>query len=117
MSISIKKAHQILRKKRIRSKISGTSERPRLTIYVSNYQVSAQLIDDVKGNTLASSTSQGVKEAGKSLGEKATWVGADIAAKAKSKKIKSAVLDRNGKPYHGRIAALADSARKAGLEI
>lgn len=117
MSISIKKSHQLLRKKRIRSKINGTQERPRLSVFISNTHVSAQLIDDTNGTTLISSTTIGSKIEAKNLTEKAVWVGTDIAKKAKAKKISSAVLDRNGKLYHGRIAALADSARKEGLKI
>lgn len=117
MSINIKRSHKLLRKNRIRSKVSGTTERPRLTVFISNLNVSAQIIDDVKGITLASSTTVSNKTAGKTMTEKAEWVGADIAKKAIAKKVKKVVLDRNGKLYHGRVAALADSARKAGLEL
>lgn len=115
MSISIKRSHKLLRKNKIRSKVSGTSERPRLTVFISNLNVSAQIIDDEKGVTLASSTTVSNKSAGKTMTEKATWIGEDIAKKAKAKKVTKVVLDRNGKLYHGRVAALADSARKAGL--
>ncbi len=117
MSISIKRSHKLLRKNKIRSKVSGTSERPRLTVFISNLNVSAQIIDDEKGVTLASSTTVSNKSAGKTMTEKATWIGEDIAKKAKAKKVTKVVLDRNGKLYHGRVAALADSARKAGLEL
>lgn len=105
-----------LRKNRVRAKVSGTAERPRLTVTISNMHVSAQLIDDVKQQTLAASTTVGTKQAG-SLGEQAAFVGADIAKKAKKAKITSVVFDRNGRQYAGRLAALADAARKEGLEF
>jgi large subunit ribosomal protein L18 len=105
-----------LRKARVRSTVSGTAERPRLTVTISNKHVSAQLIDDVAAKTLASATTVGSKQAG-SLKEQAVVVGADIAKKAKKAKISKAVFDRNGRQYAGRLAALADAARKEGLEI
>ena len=85
-----------LRKNRVRSKVSGTAERPRLTVTISNTHVSAQLIDDVKAHTLASSTTVGTKQTG-TLTEQAAFVGADIAKKAKKAKITSIVFDRNGR--------------------
>lgn len=105
-----------LRKARVRSKVSGTAERPRLTVTISNKHVSAQLIDDVAAKTLAASTTVGTKQEG-SLKEQATFVGSDIAKKAKKVKITKAVFDRNGRQYAGRLASLADAARKEGLEI
>lgn len=108
--------NRTLRKARVRSKVSGTAERPRLTVTISNKHVSAQLIDDVSAKTLAASTTVGSKQEG-SLKEQAAFVGADIAKKAKKAKISSAVFDRNGRQYAGRLAALADAARKEGLEI
>lgn len=104
------------RKTRIRSVVSGTAERPRLSVTVSNLHVSAQLIDDVAGKTIASATTIGQKTTG-SMTEKAAKIGADIAAKAKVAKINQVVFDRNGKLYHGRVKALADAAREAGLEF
>lgn len=104
------------RKARIRSIVSGTANRPRLTVTISNLHVSAQLVDDVAGKTLASATTIGQKTTG-TLTDKAAKVGADIAAKAKAAKVKQVVFDRNGKLYHGRIKALADAARNAGLEF
>lgn len=104
------------RKARIRSVVSGTAERPRLSVTISNLHVSAQLIDDTGGKTIAAATTIGQKTAG-NLTEKAAVVGADIAAKAKAAKVKQVVFDRNGKLYHGRVKALADAARKAGLEF
>ena len=117
MSVSIKRTHKLLRKNKIRSKVFGTTERPRLTVFISNLNVSAQIIDDEKGLTIASSTTVSNKKAGNSMTEKAAWVGEDIAKKAKAKKVSKVVFDRNGKLYHGRVAALADSARNAGLEL
>lgn len=105
-----------LRKNRVRAKVSGTAERPRLSVSISNKHVSAQLIDDVAAKTLAASTTVGSKQTG-SLKDQATFVGTDIAKKAKKAKITKAVFDRNGRQYAGRLSALADAARKEGLEI
>jgi large subunit ribosomal protein L18 len=104
------------RKHRIRAVVSGTTERPRLSVHISNLHVSAQIIDDTKQATLAQITTVGRKEAG-NLTEKAAWVGTEIAGKAKALKVKQVVFDRSGKLYHGRVAALAEAARKAGLEF
>lgn len=109
--------NQRQRKGRIRSVVSGTAARPRLNVHVSNLHVSAQLIDDTASKTLASVTTVGQKNVKGNMTEKAEWVGGEIAAKAKTAKIKSVVFDRGGKLYHGRVAALADAARKAGLEF
>lgn len=105
------------RKRRIRSKLSGTSERPRLSIFISHAHVSAQLIDDTKQATLAYVTTVGKKSVKGNLTDKAVWVGSEIAKEAKTHKVKQVVFDRNGKLYHGRVAALADAARKEGLEF
>lgn len=105
-----------LRKNRVRSKVTGTAERPRLTVTISNKHVSAQLIDDEKGHTLAAATTVGTKQEG-SLKDQAAFVGADIAKKAKKAKISAVVFDRNGRQYAGRLAALADAARKEGMEF
>lgn len=105
-----------LRKDRVRAKVSGTAERPRLTVTVSNKHISAQLIDDVAGKTLASSTTVGSKQTGP-MAEQAATVGADIAKKAKKASITKVVFDRNGRQYAARLHALADAARKEGLEF
>ena len=105
-----------LRKARVRSKINGTAERPRLTVTISGKHVNAQLINDVTATTLAASTTVGSKQTN-SLKEQAAFVGADIAKKAKKAKITKAVFDRNGRQYAGRLSALADAARNEGLEI
>lgn len=105
-----------LRKNRVRSKISGTAERPRLTVTISNKHVSAQLIDDVAQKTLVASTTVGTKQTG-TLTDHAAFVGTDIAKKAKKAKITAVVFDRNGRQYAGRLSALADAARKEGMEF
>lgn len=105
-----------LRKNRVRSKVSGTAERPRLTVTISNMHISAQIIDDTKQHTLAASTTVGTKQTG-TMTEQAAFVGADIAKKAKKAKINAVVFDRNGRQYAGRLSALADAARKEGLEF
>lgn len=105
-----------LRKQRVRAKVDGTTERPRLTVTISNMHVSAQIIDDTRHHTLVASTTVGAKVTG-NISEKAAWVGNDIAKKAKAAKIKHIVFDRNGRAYAGRLKALADAARKEGLEF
>ncbi|HMQ01616.1 MAG TPA: 50S ribosomal protein L18 [Candidatus Doudnabacteria bacterium] len=107
--------HQ-LRKGRVRSIVSGTINRPRLSVFRSNNQIYAQVIDDETGKTLAASSSLNVKVAGKKL-EQAAAIGKDIAAKAHAKGIKTVVFDRGGYKYHGRVKAVADSAREAGLKF
>ena len=98
----------------IRKKVSGTSERPRLAVFRSNKEIYAQVIDDVKSNTLVSASSLSV-EGNKS--EQAAKVGKIIAEKAIKAGINNVVFDRGGFLYHGRIKALADSAREAGLNF
>ncbi len=105
-----------LRKNRVRAKVSGTAERPRLTVTISNIHVSAQLVDDIAGKTLASATTVGTKATG-TLTEKAAVVGKEVATKAKKAKVTKVVFDRNGRKYAGRLKALADAARKEGLEF
>ena len=107
-------------KKRIRSKMSGNSSRPRLTVFRSNSEIYAQLVDDASGKTLmaSSSTEKAVaKDKGKSKMDTAKSVGVAIAKKAVEKGIKEVIFDRNGFLYHGRIKALADGAREAGLKF
>lgn len=105
------------RKARIRSVVSGTAERPRLAVHVSNLHVSAQVIDDTTHKTLVAVSTVGKKSVPGTLTEKAAWVGEEIAKKAKTAKVKTVAFDRGGKAYHGRVKALADAARKAGLEF
>jgi large subunit ribosomal protein L18 len=103
---------------RIRKKIFGTEERPRLSVFRSARHIYAQIIDDVLGKTLVESSTVS-EEVGKSKGsvEAAKKIGAAIAQKAKEKNISSVVFDRGGYLYHGRIKALADAAREAGLQF
>lgn len=116
-NIMQKIAARMLRKHRVRARVTGTAERPRLSVRLSNMHIHAQIIDDTKGITLASSTTATTKDATGSLSEKAAWVGKDIAAKAKKAKVTKVVFDRNGRKYHGRLKALADAARQGGLEF
>ena len=106
----------IFRKNRTRAKIHGTANRPRLSVHISNKHVIAQLIDDDKASTLALVTTVGSKQKGTKT-ELAAWVGTEIAKKAKAKKIKQVVFDRGARLYAGRLSALADAARKEGLEF
>ena len=102
---------------RVRAKISGTAECPRLVVFRSNKHIEAQLVDDLKGATLASASSVQLKlENGGNI-EAAKKVGAAIAEAAKAKKISKVVFDRGGYLYHGRVKALAEAAREAGLKF
>ncbi|MGA3237146.1 MAG: 50S ribosomal protein L18 [Bryobacteraceae bacterium] len=103
---------------RIRRKLSGTKERPRLAVFRSVAHIYAQIIDDVEGRTLASASS--VDKDGKTKGGNvaaAKAIGKLVAERAKEKGVKAVVFDRGGYQYHGRIKALADAAREAGLEF
>ncbi|MCE3295244.1 MAG: ribosomal protein [Crocinitomicaceae bacterium] len=105
-------------KRRIRKKVSGTAQSPRLTVFRSNKQIYAQLIDDTKGVTLVSASSYNNKAADKLAKiEQAAVVGKEIAEKAVKAGITSVVFDRNGYLYHGRVKSLADSAREGGLKF
>lgn len=108
--------NKVFRANRTRAKIHGTAERPRLSVHISNKHITAQIIDDDKGATLVYATTVGDKATG-SKTELAAKVGKDIADKAKKAKIKTVVFDRGAKLYAGRMAALADAARKEGLEF
>lgn len=103
-------------KRRIRKTINGTSALPRLSVFKSNNAIYCQLIDDLTGNTLASSSSKQIGEKGVNL-EVSNKVGKALAEKAKAKNISQVVFDRNGFIYHGRIKALADGARDGGLKF
>ncbi len=104
------------RKNRVRTQVSGTSERPRLSVNISNTHVSAQIINDEKQVTLVGCSSVGKKQSG-TMTEKAEAVGSEIAKLAKAKKVTKVAFDRGDKKYHGRIKALAEAARKGGLEF
>lgn len=105
-------------KRRIRKNVFGTSEQPRLSVFRSNKQIYAQVIDDNQGITLASSSSYKNKTTeGKSKSEVAAIVGKDVAAKAVKAGVSAVVFDRNGYQYHGRVKSLADGAREGGLKF
>ena len=107
---------RLKRHRRVRAKISGTAQRPRLNVFRSTKHIYAQLIDDVNQHTLAAATTVGAKATG-TMSERAAFVGTEIGKKAKKAKITAVVFDRNGRKYAKRLAALADAARKEGLEF
>ena len=102
-------------KTRIRGKVSGTAERPRMTVFRSNKQIYVQLVDDSEGKTLASASSKGIEGGTKT--EVAAKVGQAIAEKALAAGITEVVFDRNGYLFHGRVKSLADAARNGGLKF
>ena len=102
-------------KTRIRGRISGTAQRPRMTVFRSNKQIYVQLIDDIAGKTLAAASSRAIEGGNKK--EQAAQVGAEIAKKAQEAGITTVGFDRNGYLYHGRIKELADAARNGGLKF
>jgi large subunit ribosomal protein L18 len=115
-TLSVRQA-RIRRHKRVRKTLSGTAERPRLVVFRSNRGIEAQLIDDIAGKTLAASSSLGLKSFKGNKVDQAAEVGKSLAAAAKSAGIESAVFDRGGYLYHGRVKALADAAREGGLKF
>ena len=108
---------RLRRHSRVRNKVSGTAEMPRLNVFRSNENIFVQIIDDTKGNTLVSSSSVELKIKNGGNVEAAKLVGKDIAEKAKKAKIKKVVFDRGGYLYHGRVEALAEAERENGLEF
>ncbi|MCL1819226.1 MAG: 50S ribosomal protein L18 [Oscillospiraceae bacterium] len=112
-------AQRLHRHKRVRGKVTGTAERPRLNVFRSANHIYAQLIDDVKGVTITAMSSNAKDYKGKTGGNSAAAadVGKALAAKAKKLKITKVVFDRGGYLYHGRVKALADGAREGGLEF
>lgn len=115
-SLAHKLLNRSLRKSRVRALVHGTADRPRLTVFVSNKHVSAQIIDDDKGVTLASATTVGSKLSG-NLTELCSAIGAQIGKGAKKAKITTVVFDRNGRRYAGRLQAFCTAARNEGLEF
>lgn len=103
------------RQRRIRAQITGTNTRPRIAIFRSNTALSAQVIDDVAGKTLASVSTAKIK--GKNLGDKVVTAGADLAKIIKEKKIKEVVFDRGGNTFIGNIKAFADAVREGGIKF
>ena len=118
MSVMTKRQARLRRHRRVRGKVAGTAERPRLVVFRSNRGIDAQLIDDSAGRTVAAA---GWKQLGKSFKgnktEQAAEVGKLVAQKAKAAGIESVVFDRGGYLYHGRVKALADGAREGGLKF
>lgn len=115
-----KESKNVIRQRRharVRAKISGTATCPRLSVYRSNSHIHAQLIDDVHGVTLVSSSSVALKLANGSNISAATKIGEDIAKKALAAGIETIVFDRSGYIYHGRVKAVAEAAREAGLKF
>jgi len=110
-----KNAERLRRHARVRTKVSGTPERPRLNVYRSNSHIHVQIIDDVAGVTLASASSVELKLANGGNIEAAKTVGTEVAKRALQANIKEVVFDRGGYIYHGRVKAVADAARAAGL--
>ena len=104
------------RAKRTRAKLHGTAERPRLSVHMSNMHITAQIINDDTSTTVAYATTVGSKLTGNKT-DKATAIGKEIATRAKKANVKSVVFDRGSKLYAGRMAALAEAARKEGLEF
>ena len=117
MSVQTRDAKRLRRRRRVRAKVRGTAERPRLAVFRSNKGVQAQLIDDVAGHTLAAVnwTEKDLRELGRM--EQATRAGELLAARAKEAGVESVVFDRGGYRYHGRVKALADGAREGGLRF
>jgi large subunit ribosomal protein L18 len=111
-----RKVNRLKRHRRVRVHVNGTAERPRLAVYRSLNHVYAQLIDDAGSRTLGAASTVELKAKGNGVAE-AAQVGKAIAAKAKAAGVSSVVFDRGGFLYHGRIKALADAAREAGLEF
>jgi large subunit ribosomal protein L18 len=120
MSVSAKhkRAARLRRHTRVRKKVRGTEARPRLAVFRSNKHIAAQVIDDASGRTLAAaSTYEADVRAGSSSKAAAAKVGELVAERAKAAGVSKVVFDRGGNLYHGRVAAVADAAREAGLEL
>ena len=117
MTVHTKQQQRLRRRRRVRAKVSGTAERPRLSVFRSNRGVSAQLIDDVAGVTVAAVNWTEADLKSLERMEQAKRVGTLIAERAKSAGVERAIFDRGGYQYHGRVKALAEGAREAGLTL
>ena len=116
-TMTVRKARE-RRHQRVRGKVSGTAERPRLVVFRSNRGIEAQLVDDLEGKTLAAASWLNLKKTFKgSKSEQAAEVGKLLAANAKKANVETVVFDRGGYLYHGRVKALADAAREGGLKF
>jgi large subunit ribosomal protein L18 len=117
MSASTKPAARVRRRRRVRAKVAGTADRPRLSVFRSNRGIQAQLIDDVQGHTLAAVTWTEGDLKGLRRMEQAKRVGELIAERGKAAGVETCVFDRGGYRYHGKVKALADGARESGLRF
>jgi len=117
MDAKTKRGARVRRHVRVRRKVSGTADRPRLAVYRSNRHIYAQLIDDDAARTIASASDREVKAGGDGKTDAAKAVGELIAERAKASGIERVVFDRGGRLFHGRVAALAEGAREKGLHI
>jgi large subunit ribosomal protein L18 len=117
MTVLTKETRRLRRRRRVRAKISGTAERPRISVFRSNRGISAQLIDDVAGRTLAAVNWTEAELRPLAAGARATRAGELLAQRAKEAGISTAVFDRGGYRYHGQVKALAEGAREAGLSV
>ena len=115
-TLTVRKARE-RRHKRVRGKVAGTAERPRLVVFRSNRGIEAQLVDDLEGKTLAAASWLHLKSFKGSKSEQAAEVGKLLAANAKQANVETVVFDRGGYLYHGRVKALADAAREGGLKF
>ncbi len=117
MAVKTKQQARLRRHRRVRSKVVGTAERPRLAVYRSNRGIAAQVIDDTAGRTLAAASSQDKSLAKAKRADAPAAVGKLVAERARDAGIATVVFDRGGYLYHGRVKALADAARESGLEF
>jgi large subunit ribosomal protein L18 len=117
MTVATKPAQRLRRRRRVRAKLYGTAERPRISVFRSNRGISAQLVDDDRGHTLAAAAWLEDDLRGLPRMEQATAVGRRIAERAREAGVERAVFDRGGYRYHGRVKALAEGAREAGLTV
>ena len=117
MTVKTKQATRLKRRRRVRAKVSGTAERPRISVFRSNRGIAAQLIDDIAGHTLASVSWTEDALRGKPRMEQATEAGKLLAERAQAAGISAAVFDRGGYQYHGRVKAFAEGVREGGLTV
>jgi large subunit ribosomal protein L18 len=117
MSVKTKPEMRLKRRRRVRAKVSGTAVRPRISVFRSNRGISAQLVDDIAGHTLAAVAWTEAPLRGKSPMEQATAAGKLLAERAQAAGVDSAVFDRGGYQYHGRVKAFAEGVREGGLTV
>ncbi len=115
MSVTTREAARLRRRRRVRAKVTGTAERPRISVFRSNRGISAQLIDDVAGRTLAAVNWTEAELRRLATGERAKRAGELLAQRAQAAGVSAVVFDRGGYQYHGQVKALAEGAREAGL--